>query len=275
MTQSREYFNLLLHSNLKLGSHDTCCLIQHSRNEGRVLSLKMKHLVCNSHTGHLHAHFWSGWISRPPSPHNICQTKRASLPCKGSRKDSHDYDSASTCGHPWRSWSLQVSGRPAGALAWKLLQEEASCGVIDWLWLAKLPAETSSRHSNEATCLSLGTESVRLQQWKLLSFRLYWNSPVSPPRIKLVATLTSMSWTSRIPAGAILRKVKTLTRAELKAMILAFLSQASLEYLKWQSRPWKLELLWLWSEETIQSWILWKAHLWSIVSYYIDEPEAD
>ena len=34
-----------------------------------------------------------------------------------------------------------------------------------------------------------------------------------------------------MPAGASLRKVNTLTSAELKAMIFAFLSQASLEYL--------------------------------------------
>ena len=56
-------------------------------------------------------------------------------------------------------------------------------------------------------------------------------SPVTPPRIRLVATLTSMSCTSFMPLGAILRKVKNFTRAELNAMMLAFFSQASLEYL--------------------------------------------
>ena len=56
-------------------------------------------------------------------------------------------------------------------------------------------------------------------------------SPVSPPAMRLLATFTSMSWTSFMPAGAIRSVVTRLTRKELMAMTCAFLSQASLEYL--------------------------------------------
>ena len=56
-------------------------------------------------------------------------------------------------------------------------------------------------------------------------------SPVSPPAMRLVATFTSMSWTSFMPAGAMRSVVTRLTRKALMAMTCAFLSQASLEYL--------------------------------------------